>query len=88
MLQKLMEKIGEEEEKDEHFEEEDDRVFHSFCPRPWPDELSAVHLTDEEKRRVEEAGDNAELKVREFSKARRYLPCHYFDFICGSSTGS
>ena len=80
-----MEFIAEEEEKIE--KEEGDKYFHSFSPQGWPSHVSPAPLTAEEKTRVDEA-EGEEAKARALPKARRYLPCHYFDNICGSSTGA
>ena len=68
-------------------EEYDDNTYHSFSPEEWPDNVSQVPLTDEEKRQIG-AANTAEAKCRAISDTRRYLPCHYFDYICGSSTGA
>ena len=79
VLQKLMENIAAKEE-------EDDETFHSFHPQAWPRDVSIAPLTKEEKNRVSKTEDE-EDKARALQCARRYLPCHYFDNICGSSTG-
>jgi hypothetical protein len=63
---------------------------HSFWPQRIPSNVSQVPLTNEEKAHVVEAKTISD-EVQEFtaqSAARRYLPCHYFDYICGSSTGA
>lgn len=77
-----MEFIAEEEEK-----EDEDETFHSFSPQSWPRDVSPAPLTAEENTRVDEA-EGEEDKARALPKVRRYLPCHYFDNICGSSTGA
>ena len=79
VMQNLMGAIADKEEADEN--------FHSFCPRPWPAEL-ASDLTKEEMEKKLDAGDSDEEKLRALRRDRRYLPCHYFDYICGSSTGA
>ena len=76
-----MEYIAEKEE------EEDDEIYHSFSPEGWPDDVSHVPLTDEERTQRNHA-DTAEAKCRAIHKTKRYLPCHYFDYIGGSSTGA
>ncbi|KAL9118960.1 MAG: hypothetical protein Q9187_004487, partial [Circinaria calcarea] len=80
-LQKLMGYIAEKEEN------EDDGTLHSFSPEGWPDNVSQVPRTQEEKRQIA-AANTPEDKCRAYSNTRRYLPCHYFDHICGSSTGA
>lgn len=64
-----------------------DGNVHSFCPRPWPLEL-ASDLTKEETQKKQDAPDSDEKKFLALRRDRRYLPCHYFDYICGSSTGA
>ena len=68
-------------------ETEDHEIHHSFSPANWPDDVSHVPLTEEERRRRNEA-NTAEAKCRAIEKTKRYLPCHYFDYIGGSSTGA
>ena len=78
-LEKLMEYIGDEEEEE--------NSYHSFDPEGWPDNVYQTPLTEEEERPIKAAYD-AKLKQRSLPRNRRFLPCHYFDFICGSSTGA
>ena len=81
-LDKLMEFIAEVEE-----EKEDEDIYHSFHPQSWPKDVSQIPLTDEEQTRSDDEASE-EHKVRVLPGSRRYLPCHYFDNICGSSTGA
>lgn len=81
-LQKLMEYIADAEESNEI-----GTVHHSFSPQLWPDDVSQGPFTEAEKTKLEAAVEE-DAKCQALSKARRYLPCHYFDFICGSSTGA
>jgi hypothetical protein len=37
---------------------------------------------------LEKAGSDDFAKCMAFETSRRYLPCHYFDYIFGSSTGA
>ena len=63
-------------------------VLHSFHPQTWPENVSQIPSNAaDERRNIEKAG-NLEDKCRAMLKARRFLPCHYFDHICGSSTGA
>lgn len=80
-----MELIGEKEEEEE--EEDSENTGHSFQPESWPDNVSQIPHTREEIAQRNEAPTN-EAKLRVLPKAVRYLPCHYFDYICGSSTGA
>ena len=80
-LEKLMEYIADEEQRY-------DDVSHSFHPHKWPEDVSHIPLSAAaERKRIEEA-DDPEERCRAMFKARRFLPCHYFDHICGSSTGA
>lgn len=76
--------IGQEEKKqalasgvwkpDEH------RPFSSFHPRDMPTRVSMLQWQSEVVRGEEIASIP--------SSPQRFLPCHYFDYICGSSTGA
>jgi len=64
--------------------EENAGVDNSFAPEDYPDNVS--QLNHDENQRLDDA-EQIEEQNRA-SKAHRYLPCHYFDYICGSSTGA
>ena len=81
-----MDFIGREEEK-YRVEEKKEGCYHSFQPQDWPDNVYQTPLTKEEEDARKEV-DDPKMKVRELLRTRRYLPCHYFDYICGSSTGA
>ena len=74
-----MDCIGLEEGKEE--------IDHSFDPEPWPDHVCQAPLTPEDEESIKSAWDSKE-KLRRTPRTRRYLPCHYFDYVCGSSTGA
>lgn len=84
VLHKLMEYIAVEEGG----LEQDVEVLHSFHPKDLPENVSQIpaHAVDE-RRDIREASD-LDARCRAMSIARRFLPCHYFDYICGSSTGA
>ena len=84
VLDRLMEEIADAEE------ELADPHYHSFKPQNLPDDVSQVPLMEAEQKRVQHAknNDDENEKHRAFYAARRFLPCHYFDFICGTSTGA
>ena len=67
--------------------EEHDGFAHSFVPQAYPKDLFQSLLHDAEKLRIIEAS-SWEEKIKSIDAAHRYLPCHYFDHICGSGTGS
>lgn len=70
-------------------EREGKNVHHSFWPQPLPDNVSQLPSDRELHIKSEKAqGHGSEAGWRSIPAARRYLPCHYFDYICGSSTGS
>ena len=68
-----------------------ERHLHSFHPKPFPRDASQVLLSKTEKRykRIHTPDDNIpDKEVEALDPARRYLPCHYFDYIGGTSTGA
>lgn len=101
MLLKLMQSIATEEEKiareesqrkeeegEEIIEEHDGKeVHHSFWPQALPENVSQAPRSWELRKRMEETND-PEARRRAIPATQRYLPCHYFDLICGSSTGA
>jgi len=64
--------------------------LHSFWPQEHPVHVSHVPLNDEETQRLRDAEqtDDQRARLRALRPSRRFLPCHYFDFIIGSSTGA
>jgi len=75
-----MENIADQEEQ------LDGGALHSFSPEAWPGDLKQEPVTEEERRRYD-AETTPERKLAAIAKAQRYFPCHYFDYIGGSSTG-
>ena len=70
-------------------ENEDEEVLHSFYPQPWSENASQIPTSAEaERRNISIAGEDAIARFKAMDKARRFLPCHYFDHVCGSSTGA
>jgi hypothetical protein len=62
-------------------------IYHSFAPEPYPGNVSQVPRTEDEKQKWR-AASGEDGKCSALPKTRRYLPCHYFDYIGGSSTGA
>lgn len=64
-------------------------VCSSFSPESYPSNVSHVPVPfcEDEKTRIQNAGDSIS-RERSTLESRRYLPCHYFDYIGGSSTGA
>ena len=82
-LEKLMYYIALQEE------EIDKRTSSSFSPRPYPHNVSHLPVSSESQRETEHGSENGEVgEVYAIELTRRYLPCHYFDYVCGSSTGA
>jgi hypothetical protein len=66
-----------------------DEEHHSFYPSHWPAGVTQGGYDDEEKTRKQAAAQGARVQTHEIvHDARKFLPCHYFDYICGSSTGA
>ena len=49
-------------------------VLHSFHPEEWPQGRSGIDYDDYDA-------------FRRLTPEQRFLPCHYFDCICGIGTG-
>lgn len=88
VLERLMAEIA-------HLEENaDPECHHSFCPQEFPSELNELYKTSEHYRRSSQYSQrrfddaSSEEKLDLLPRERRFLPCHYFDYMCGSSTGS
>lgn len=62
-------------------------VCSSFSPENYPPNVSHVPLSEEEVTKARNASDPIS-RDRSTQQSRRYLPCHYFDYIGGSSTGA
>ena len=64
------------------------QIRHSFSPEALPDNVSQIPRSAVEELRAINDAPTPTAKICAMSPARRYLPCHYFDHICGSSTGA
>lgn len=65
------------------------KVHHSFWPEQWPENVTQVPPTKEQIEVAEQGFIyNKEAQFDAMPAVQRYLPCHYFDYICGSSTGA
>jgi hypothetical protein len=72
-----------EKERSTHDEE-----HHSFSPEKFPVDVTQRDLDDQEKGR-QKAIIGARRPAHEVvHDARKYLPCHYFDYIGGSGSGA
>lgn len=94
------ERITEEEKEDKGIditEEEDGKeTCHSFWPQPWPENAAIAHALEALEKKIDELSSpdaedpkakNPAARLRTLTAAQRYLPCHYFDYIGGTSTG-
>lgn len=90
MLNSLMDYIEEAEMELAGEEYNSPRGLHSFWPQERPSHVSHVPLNDEESHNLRDAEqtDDQRACLRALRPSRRFLPCHYFDFIIGSSTGA
>jgi hypothetical protein len=61
------------------------KASHSFWPLPYPEAVSQVPRAESERRTQRIYPDKD--KIEGLDPARRYLPCHYFDYIGGTSAG-
>ena len=82
-LNRLMEYVA-EAERDPKFEDEEPHD-HSFVPERWPSNVT--HFPTKQEAADLEALDSHEEEYTALIHSKRYLPCHYFDYIGGSSTG-
>lgn len=82
------ERIAEEQEAKKLIDQKQfGNAFHSFWPQRWPKDVTQLPLTEDQVQLANE-GQTDETQCRAMPASRRYLPCHYFDYICGSSTGA
>lgn len=63
----------------------DGKAEHSFYPQRYPRNVSQ-NLTTDERRSFKNAQHDQDLSA--LGSDQCYLICHYFDYICGTSTGS
>jgi hypothetical protein len=81
--------VGEEEEKAAQGSSDELKLvesLHSFSPRSYPKDVCPPS-EGEEYTKVKSAKNQAE-ELSALRREKRYLPCHYFDYICGTSTGA
>lgn len=92
MLEELMNVIAEEERKCSEAEVRASDLnncdgLHSFWPEQYPDNVSHGPFDAEETTGLRRAR-GVKARCQKLKKSRRFLPCHYFDYIFGSSTGA
>ena len=87
VLNYLIRQIADIEEGNDQHAPVDVRMSHSFDPERYPPNVSQ-RISQPERRRRAEAQANGTDEVSVLEANRRYLPCHYFDYICGTSTGA
>lgn len=64
-------------------------LLHSFRPAEYPSNVSHVSRKDGEPEayHIKDVSFEVPATFNQLRASRRYLPCHYFDYIGGSSTG-
>ena len=82
MLEKLMQIIGklETQHHDAHANGREDIPLSSFYPLQYPEHV--FHKIDEPELQCHRCD------CYNLPPGRRFLPCHYFDYICGSGSGA
>lgn len=66
----------------------DKQTLHSFHPQELPEGFSRVPRNELAKQSDHDNHANdLDFDCRTMPEASRLLPCHYFDYICGTSTG-
>jgi hypothetical protein len=72
-------------------EEEPQRIdegIHSFHPQAFPDNVTQVPFNKQEQDGIAKAKSHGKPECTALRDSRKFLPCHYFDYICGTSTGA
>ncbi|CAI6335461.1 unnamed protein product [Periconia digitata] len=87
VLEKLMENVAYQETKQGSGETEPAKECGSFAPHAFPEGATHEKLTKDELE-SENAHNGDSVPASHFRGSRKFLPCHYFDYICGTSTGS
>jgi hypothetical protein len=82
-----MQAIGEEERQQAHKAHSNQNRFDSFWPQEFPDNVTQGPFEKEEVDEQRQAQEIFQDICHGLRDERKFLPCHYFDYICGSSTG-
>jgi hypothetical protein len=82
-----MQAIGVEERRQAGKTHPSQTQFHSFWPQAFPDYVTQGPFKKDETQEQKEAQENHQDMCDGLRDERKFLPCHYFDYICGSSTG-
>lgn len=63
-------------------------AYHSFDPQDYPRECCHIPPTSDEARIPANVDrEDRDHGIRGLAAGKRFLPCHYFDYIGGTSTG-
>ena len=85
VLKMLMYFIAEEEER---LSPDNDNDCHSFYPQNFPANVSHLEMNTVENTRLESLDHTqSHQQFKAWDAEKRFLPCHYFDYIGGTSTG-
>lgn len=89
VLSRLMEFIAIREEQFDDPIHDQLPAYQSFDPQPYPAHCCHIPRTEDEKNRISQDIDHGDPlhEIRNLAEAKRFLPCHYFDYIGGTSTG-
>lgn len=89
VLERLMMSIADEERAyaGAHSREQQ-AEHHSFWPHPFPENATQGPFSSDEEQQLKLVDGDQAAKCNALKDARKFLPCHYFDYICGSSTGA
>lgn len=91
-MQRIEIEEGKWSDDDEDVSDEERKFngLHSFYPEAWPANSARPPFHTDEMNKLRELGGNAEKidKCKSYNFSRRFFPCHYFDYIFGSSTGA
>ncbi|KAL9109011.1 MAG: hypothetical protein Q9227_006251 [Pyrenula ochraceoflavens] len=87
VLNHLIGQIARIEQKLDENAPVDESASHSFHPEKYPKSVSR-NISVTERQRLSEAEAQDADEAQALHPSRRYLVCHYFDYVCGSSTGA
>ncbi|KAL8839505.1 MAG: hypothetical protein Q9170_001728 [Blastenia crenularia] len=96
ILQDLMNKIGDEERRLDDLERKEEKTVSSFSPWPYKPVIPDIVHEPRSRRSSSkgsldswpaEAKKVVPSKIKDLPNSSLFLPCHYFDYAVGTSTG-
>ncbi|KAL8756030.1 MAG: hypothetical protein Q9184_004630 [Pyrenodesmia sp. 2 TL-2023] len=87
ILKELMNKVGDEEKRLNHLEGKDVKALSSFAP--WPFKAISPDWAPEPSKKSTKPDHTSgeDYNTESFPNSSLFLPCHYFDYAVGTSTG-